>query len=108
MFAMHVLFLCVKEDDTPVDWDLSGGSAFLNYLYSPLPSIKFQLLCVRMLGQLIVHGVCNILCCRFLTQLNIRNVEVFLYLIQILGPVMILVFRHIDTFRHIDLSLIHI
>jgi len=57
MFSIHVLSLCVKEDDTPIDWDLSGGSACLNYQYSPLPSFKFQLLCVRMLGQLIVHGV---------------------------------------------------
>ena len=58
MCTVHVLSLCVKEVDMPIDWDLSSGSTFLNYQYPPLPSVKFQLLYVRMLGQLIVHGVC--------------------------------------------------
>jgi len=49
--------LYVKESDTPVDWDLAAGSTFLNYTYPPLPHVKFQLLSVRMLGLLIVHGM---------------------------------------------------
>ena len=47
----------MKESDPPVDWDLSSGSTFLNYVYPALPSAKFQLLCVRMIGQMIVHGM---------------------------------------------------
>ena len=47
----------VKEEDVPVDWDLESGSEFLNYMYPALPSVKFQLLCVRMLGQLVLHGM---------------------------------------------------
>jgi len=55
IFIRHALF--VQESDTPVDLDLSSGSTFLNYTYPPLPHVKFQLLCVRMLGLLVVHGV---------------------------------------------------
>jgi len=46
----------VQESDMPVDWDLTSGSTFLNYTYPPLPHVKFQLLCVQMLGLLILHG----------------------------------------------------
>jgi len=47
-----------------VDWDLAKGSVFLNYIYPALPSAKFQLLCVRMLGLVVVHGknCAHILC----------------------------------------------
>jgi len=53
-YFTHVSF--VQESDTPVDWDLTSGSTFMNYIYPPLPHVKFQLLCVRLIGQLIVHG----------------------------------------------------
>ena len=47
----------MKQSDAPVDWELATGSALLNYYYPPLPSVKFQLLCVRMLDVLVVHGM---------------------------------------------------
>ena len=47
----------MKQSDAPVDWELATGSALLIYHYPPLPSVKFQLLCVRMLDVLVVHGM---------------------------------------------------
>ena len=49
--------LFMQESDMPVDWDLTSGSTFLNYTYPASPHVKFQLLCVRMLGLLITHGM---------------------------------------------------
>jgi len=57
IFALLFSCLHVKECYPPVDWDLASGSVFLNYTYPTMLSVKFQLLCVRMSRQLIVHGM---------------------------------------------------